>query len=199
VSRVRAPAARKRPGPPGTPPRLPNPSHLGYFLPAEWHSHPGLEARALLGTRCHNGATEEVQWELTHCKAAIAQSVEHIIRNDGVGGSNPSCGTNGLPTENWSGAYLSALPRNRETQEGQGEGVREGSGGAVVTRRLHRASRAPTAVNRLVAGSNPARGATFWHLAPRGRSSQTTLRLRLNWKSAPGTSPLSLRPSAAGT
>jgi hypothetical protein len=25
--------------------------------------------------------------------AAIAQSVEHIIRNDGVGGSNPSCGT----------------------------------------------------------------------------------------------------------
>src|SRR5579884_3734758 len=26
-------------------------------------------------------------------EAAIAQSVEHIIRNDGVGGSNPSCGT----------------------------------------------------------------------------------------------------------
>ncbi len=26
--------------------------------------------------------------------AAIAQLVEHIIRNDGVGGSNPSCGTN---------------------------------------------------------------------------------------------------------
>jgi hypothetical protein len=25
--------------------------------------------------------------------AAIAQPVEHIIRNDGVGGSNPSCGT----------------------------------------------------------------------------------------------------------
>src|SRR5262249_47203098 len=25
--------------------------------------------------------------------AAIAQSVKHIIRNDGVGGSNPSCGT----------------------------------------------------------------------------------------------------------
>jgi hypothetical protein len=25
--------------------------------------------------------------------AAIAQSVEHVIRNDGVGGSNPSCGT----------------------------------------------------------------------------------------------------------
>jgi hypothetical protein len=29
-------------------------------------------------------------------KAAIAQSVEHVIRNDGVGGSNPSCGTNNL-------------------------------------------------------------------------------------------------------
>jgi hypothetical protein len=28
--------------------------------------------------------------------AAIAQSVEHVIRNDGVGGSNPSCGTNDL-------------------------------------------------------------------------------------------------------
>src|SRR5262249_24308009 len=26
-------------------------------------------------------------------RAAIAQPVEHIIRNDGVGGSNPSCGT----------------------------------------------------------------------------------------------------------
>src|SRR6476620_11860236 len=25
--------------------------------------------------------------------AAIAQPVEHVIRNDGVGGSNPSCGT----------------------------------------------------------------------------------------------------------
>ena len=26
--------------------------------------------------------------------AAIAQLVEHVIRNDGVGGSIPSCGTN---------------------------------------------------------------------------------------------------------
>jgi hypothetical protein len=26
-------------------------------------------------------------------KAAVAQSVEHRIRNAGVGGSNPSCGT----------------------------------------------------------------------------------------------------------
>ena len=26
--------------------------------------------------------------------AAIAQPVEHVIRNDGVGGSSPSCGTN---------------------------------------------------------------------------------------------------------
>lgn len=25
--------------------------------------------------------------------AAIAQLVEHLIRNEGVGGSNPSCGT----------------------------------------------------------------------------------------------------------
>ena len=28
--------------------------------------------------------------------AAIAQLVEHIIRNDGVGGSIPSCGTNSV-------------------------------------------------------------------------------------------------------
>ena len=28
----------------------------------------------------------------TH-EAAIAQLVEHLIRNEGVGGSNPSCGT----------------------------------------------------------------------------------------------------------
>ena len=28
--------------------------------------------------------------------AAIAQLVEHVIRNDGVGGSNPSCGTSAL-------------------------------------------------------------------------------------------------------
>ena len=26
-------------------------------------------------------------------RAAIAQLVEHLIRNEGVGGSNPSCGT----------------------------------------------------------------------------------------------------------
>ena len=32
--------------------------------------------------------------------AAIAQPVEHIIRNDGVGGSNPSCGTTLRP---WRG------------------------------------------------------------------------------------------------
>ena len=33
-------------------------------------------------------------WAHPHQKrAAIAQSVEHIIRNDGVAGSNPVCGT----------------------------------------------------------------------------------------------------------
>jgi hypothetical protein len=34
--------------------------------------------------------------------AAIAQLVEHVIRNDGVGGSNPSCGTSLI--------YLKNLP-----------------------------------------------------------------------------------------
>jgi hypothetical protein len=32
--------------------------------------------------------------------AAIAQLVEHVIRNDGVGGSNPSCGTIDPPSVN---------------------------------------------------------------------------------------------------
>src|SRR5262249_11046000 len=44
--------------------------------------------------------------------AAIAQSVEHIIRNDGVGGSNPSCGTSicgSVPTT-WVVATWAALP-----------------------------------------------------------------------------------------
>ena len=37
---------------------------------------------------------EHSQRGASPCIAAIAQPVEHIIRNDGVGGSNPSCGTN---------------------------------------------------------------------------------------------------------
>jgi hypothetical protein len=39
--------------------------------------------------------------------AAIAQSVEHVIRNDGVGGSNPSCGTSliGSIPETWVTDY----------------------------------------------------------------------------------------------
>ena len=35
-----------------------------------------------------------LQWVLQEpSQAAIAQLVEHLIRNEGVGGSNPSCGT----------------------------------------------------------------------------------------------------------
>jgi hypothetical protein len=43
-----------------------------------------------------SGFTERSRpdWMLALRDAAIAQLVEHIIRNDGVGGSNPSCGTN---------------------------------------------------------------------------------------------------------
>jgi hypothetical protein len=33
-------------------------------------------------------------WLASRNAAAIAQLVEHLIRNEGVGGSNPSCGTN---------------------------------------------------------------------------------------------------------
>jgi hypothetical protein len=32
---------------------------------------------------------------MRHMAAAIAQLVEHVIRNDGVTGSNPVCGTSG--------------------------------------------------------------------------------------------------------
>ena len=41
--------------------------------------------------------------------AAIAQLVEHVIRNDGVGGSNPSCGTSAFnvrPEDMGNGTYL---------------------------------------------------------------------------------------------
>src|SRR5262245_33170182 len=44
--------------------------------------------------------------------AAIAQLVEHIIRNDGVGGSNPSCGTSACETANisWKQGVKSRRP-----------------------------------------------------------------------------------------
>ena len=63
----------------------------GYDLASEpirgrlksWCSH-----GAQRGTRRPSEACELLTW-----LAAIAQPVEHVIRNDGVGGSNPSCGT----------------------------------------------------------------------------------------------------------
>jgi hypothetical protein len=45
-------------------------------------------ARYQVRTRLEAVADARTAWS-----AAIAQSVEHVIRNDGVGGSNPSCGT----------------------------------------------------------------------------------------------------------
>ena len=42
--------------------------------------------------------------------AAIAQLVEHVIRNDGVGGSNPSCGTTTPETANSAFCGPSAAP-----------------------------------------------------------------------------------------
>jgi hypothetical protein len=64
-------------------------------------------------------------------QAAIAQSVEHIIRNDGVGGSNPSCGTNTARQQHIEKIdvilYLSRLSRPAlvEHQGKQGPNVRE--------------------------------------------------------------------------
>ena len=43
------------------------------------------------------GAVPDIRWHAPRGRrrrfAAIAQLVEHVIRNDGVGGSSPSCGT----------------------------------------------------------------------------------------------------------
>jgi hypothetical protein len=45
--------------------------------------------------------------------AAIAQLVEHVIRNDGVGGSNPSCGTSFRKSETkWEAEQGSARPES---------------------------------------------------------------------------------------
>ena len=49
--------------------------------------------------------------------AAIAQLVEHIIRNDGVGGSNPSCGTNNQTMNERNGAIEVAPLARHEAQE----------------------------------------------------------------------------------
>jgi hypothetical protein len=58
-------------------------------------------------------------------QAAIAQSVEHIIRNDGVGGSNPSCGTIEIASLFWNTAKLSAkfrkLPLGGTTRRQQSQ------------------------------------------------------------------------------
>jgi hypothetical protein len=66
--------------------------------PCQIGESPGNEGRSLLAkgirSRYHlaqpNGSERAERIDA----AAIAQLVEHLIRNEGVGGSNPSCGTN---------------------------------------------------------------------------------------------------------
>jgi hypothetical protein len=70
-------------------------------------------------------------------RAAIAQLVEHIIRNDGVGGSSPSCGTTLLPIGSWSRAYWSVFQCNRETQKRPSRWNEKMLSKAAVTARLH--------------------------------------------------------------
>jgi hypothetical protein len=57
--------------------------------------------------RCKQGCEEELSRALLRCiptppktSAALAQPVEHIIRNDGVVGSNPISGTSFLNKNN---------------------------------------------------------------------------------------------------
>jgi hypothetical protein len=57
--------------------------------PVPTFSHPALAAVAKSAA---NGI-REARGRSGSAEAAIAQLVEHVIRNDGVGGSNPSCGT----------------------------------------------------------------------------------------------------------
>ena len=47
--------------------------------------------------------------------AALAQLVEHVIRNDGVAGSSPACGTKNKPHPGAMGcqALSAGLPTNR--------------------------------------------------------------------------------------
>src|SRR5918993_2889657 len=49
--------------------------------------------------------------------AAIAQLVEHLIRNEGVGGSNPSCGTT-YPFETGVKSYRRSEPGIRSPAAG---------------------------------------------------------------------------------
>jgi hypothetical protein len=51
-----------------------------------------LPNRALPDIRC--GRFQPLPAERAAWSAAIAQLVEHVIRNDGVTGSSPVCGTN---------------------------------------------------------------------------------------------------------
>lgn len=46
------------------------------------------------------------------CRAALAQLVEHVIRNDEVAGSNPACGTNWLKS-----AMGAKTPWNKKAQK----------------------------------------------------------------------------------
>jgi hypothetical protein len=52
-----------------------------------------LQNRTVPDIRCERfqAVAERATWS-----AAIAQLVEHVIRNDGVTGSSPVCGTNDL-------------------------------------------------------------------------------------------------------
>jgi hypothetical protein len=63
------------------------------------------------GTRLRLAA-EPARWF-----AAIAQLVEHVIRNDGVTGSSPVCGTRLLTIPDMFGTYRNAFRRNRETRQ----------------------------------------------------------------------------------
>ena len=110
-----------------------------------------------------------------------------IIRNDGVGGSNPSCGTNDLAIEKWSGRYRSELRCNRETHGAGAWNAGRGSGSLWLHRGYKQRLRVEIATSKDCQAHN---------LKVAGCPSER--RRRANLKSPPTTCPYSPWSKARG-
>ncbi len=64
----------------------------------------GLNFKKGLGLKKKLAKAKKADYETAHI-AALAQLVEHLIRNEGVGGSNPSSGTIFIPFLFFSCSY----------------------------------------------------------------------------------------------
>jgi hypothetical protein len=73
------------------------------------------------GASVFSPVAERAAWS-----AAIAQLVEHVIRNDGVTGSNPVCGTNKIKHQRYSITQDEILPLVMKEAEALGDNYRIG-------------------------------------------------------------------------